>query len=153
VFFMIGISLRTGTARQASASPWQQPPAILIGMRAELTSPLEMAPVDGIAAAIQDSILSNAVAACFSSRDREGSMLPVLIAAIEGRRLVSLWYDPGVRVVEPYVVGYGSDGQVLLRAFQVWGASASHQPVQWKLFRLDRIRDAKLNDRRFRKPR
>jgi predicted DNA-binding transcriptional regulator YafY len=80
-------------------------------------------------------------------------MLALLTAAIEGRRLVSIWYDPGVRVIEPHVLGYGSDGQVLLRAFQVAGASASGQPVHWKLFRLDRIRDAKLNGRVFRKPR
>jgi hypothetical protein len=80
-------------------------------------------------------------------------MLSVLIAAIEGRRLVSLWYDPGVRVVEPHVLGYGSDGQLLLRAFQVAGASASDQPFHWKLFRLDRMQDAKLNGKSFRKPR
>jgi predicted DNA-binding transcriptional regulator YafY len=80
-------------------------------------------------------------------------MLALLTAAIEGRRLVSIWYDPGVRVVEPHALGYGSDGQLLLRAFQVAGASASDQPVHWKLFRLDRIKDAKLNGRVFRKPR
>jgi predicted DNA-binding transcriptional regulator YafY len=80
-------------------------------------------------------------------------MLPILIAAIEGRRRVSLWYDPGVRVVEPHALGYGSDGQLLLRAFQVAGASASGQPFHWKLFRLDRIREAELNGGRFRKPR
>ncbi len=80
-------------------------------------------------------------------------MLALLTAAIAGRRLVSFWYDPGVRVVEPHALGYGSDGQVLLRAFQVAGASASDHPVHWKLFRLDRIRDAKLNGRVFSKPR
>jgi predicted DNA-binding transcriptional regulator YafY len=80
-------------------------------------------------------------------------MVPILVAAIEGRRLVSIWYDPGVRVIEPHALGYGSDGRLLLRAFQVAGASASDQPVHWKLFRLDRIRDAKLNGGSFRKPR
>jgi predicted DNA-binding transcriptional regulator YafY len=80
-------------------------------------------------------------------------MLAMLTAAIEGRRLVSIWYDPGVRVVEPHALGYGSDGQVLLRAFQVAGASESGQPVHWKLFRLDRIKDAKLSSGSFRKPR
>jgi predicted DNA-binding transcriptional regulator YafY len=80
-------------------------------------------------------------------------MLAILVAAIEGRRLVSIWYDPGVRVIEPHAVGYGPDGQVLLRAFQVAGASESGQPIHWKLFRLDRITDAKLNGRSFKKPR
>ena len=80
-------------------------------------------------------------------------MQSVLIAAIEGRRLVSLWYDPGARVVEPHALGYGSNGQLLLRAFQVEGASASEQPFHWKLFRLDRMRDARLNDGSFPAPR
>jgi predicted DNA-binding transcriptional regulator YafY len=85
-------------------------------------------------------------------------MLPILVAetlvaAIKGRRLVSIWYDPGVRVIEPHALGVGSGGQLLLRAFQIAGASASEQPVHWKLFRLDRIRDAKLNGGSFRKPR
>jgi hypothetical protein len=80
-------------------------------------------------------------------------MQSVLIAAIEGRRLVSLWYDPGVRVVEPHALGYGSDGQLLLRAFQVEGASASHQYVNWKLFRLDRMRSARFKGGSFPAPR
>ena len=80
-------------------------------------------------------------------------MQSVLIAAIEGRRLVSIWYDPGVRVVEPHALGYGSDGQLLLRAFQIEGASASNAPFNWKLFRLDRMRDARFNGRTFPAPR
>jgi predicted DNA-binding transcriptional regulator YafY len=80
-------------------------------------------------------------------------MLPILVAAIEGRRLVSIWYHPGVRVIEPHALGYGSDGQLLLRAFQVAGASATDQPIHWKLFRLDRMRNAKLNGGSFKKPR
>src|SRR5215510_620770 len=80
-------------------------------------------------------------------------MQSVLITAIEGRRLVSLWYDPGLRVVEPHALGYGSDGQLLLRAFQIEGASASNQSFNWKLFRLDRMRDASFNGRSFPAPR
>lgn len=71
-------------------------------------------------------------------------MESVLVAAIEGRRLVSFWYDPGVRVVEPHALGYGSRGQLLLRAFQIEGASATRRYFNWKLFRLDRMRDASL---------
>jgi hypothetical protein len=80
-------------------------------------------------------------------------MLSILIAANKGRRLVSIWYDPGVRVVEPYALGYGSDGQVLLRAFQVAGVSESGQPVHWKLFRVDRIKYAKFSGASFKRPR
>ena len=80
-------------------------------------------------------------------------MQALLIAAIEGRKRVAIWYDPGVRVIEPHALGYGSDGQVLLRAFQVAGVSESGQPVNWKLFRLDRIQDAKLSGASFKRPR
>jgi predicted DNA-binding transcriptional regulator YafY len=80
-------------------------------------------------------------------------MQSVLIAAIEGRRLVSLWYDPGARVVEPHALGYGSGGQLLLRAFQIEGASASNQHFNWKLFRLDRMLDARFNGGSFPAPR
>jgi predicted DNA-binding transcriptional regulator YafY len=77
----------------------------------------------------------------------------ILAQAIQGRRRVAIWYDPGVRVIEPHALGVGSDGQLLLRAFQVSGVSVSRQPVHWKLFRLDRIRDAKLSGGSFRRPR
>jgi predicted DNA-binding transcriptional regulator YafY len=80
-------------------------------------------------------------------------MQSVLIAAIESRRLVSLWYDPGLRVVEPHALGYGSECQFLLRAFQIEGASASNQHFNWKLFRLDRMRDASFNGGSFPAPR
>ena len=80
-------------------------------------------------------------------------MQSVLIVAIESRRLVSLWYDPGVRLVEPHALGFGSNGQLLLRAFQVDGASASRQYFNWKLFRLDRMRDASLSGGAFPAPR
>jgi len=82
-------------------------------------------------------------------RAEAAGMQSVLIAAIEGRRLVSFWYDPGMRVVEPHALGHGSGGQLLLRAFQIEGASASNQPLNWKLFRLDRMRDARFNGRSF----
>ena len=38
-------------------------------------------------------------------------------------------------------------------AFQVEGASASNQSFNWKLFRLDRMRDARFNGRSFSAPR
>jgi hypothetical protein len=48
-------------------------------------------------------------------------------------------YDLGMREIEPHAVGYGSDGQLLLRAYQTTGASASGEHENWKLFRLDRF--------------
>jgi hypothetical protein len=72
-------------------------------------------------------------------------MRDLLAAAIERKLLVALWYMPGARTIEPHALGYGSDGQLLLRAFQIEGASASGEHINWKLFRLDRMRDASHN--------
>lgn len=80
-------------------------------------------------------------------------MRELLIAAIEGRKRVVLWYDPGARVIEPHAFGYGTDGQLLLRAFQIDGASASGEHINWKLFRCDRMRDVAHDQATFTGPR
>ena len=80
-------------------------------------------------------------------------MRDLLAAAINGRLLVTLWYSPGARTIEPHALGHGSDGQLLLRAFQIEGASSSGEHVHWKLFRLDRMRDAGHNGATFDGPR
>ena len=80
-------------------------------------------------------------------------MRELLIAAISGRKLVTLWYDPGARVIEPHAFGIGTDGQLLLRAFQIEGESKSGEHVHWKLFRIDRMRDVAHNGVTFFGPR
>ena len=42
-------------------------------------------------------------------------------------------------------MGYGSDEQLLLRAYQVEGASLSGEHVHWKLFRVDRLGNVEPN--------
>ncbi|WP_417414931.1 WYL domain-containing protein [Hoeflea sp.] len=73
--------------------------------------------------------------------------------AIESREMVRLHYDPGERIVEPHALGYGKDGQLLLRAFQVSGASHSGDTSNWKLFRLDRMASASGSGQSFSGPR
>jgi hypothetical protein len=80
-------------------------------------------------------------------------MRDILVAAINGRLLVAVWYLPGLRVIEPHALGLGSDGQLLLRAFQVEGASASGEHINWKLFRIDRMRDVSHHGPGFAGPR
>lgn len=77
----------------------------------------------------------------------------VIVAAIEARRRWTVSYFPGSRTIEPHAVGYGSSGQVLLRAFQTDGASASGEHVNWKLMRLDRMEFAVLTNQTFDGPR
>lgn len=71
-------------------------------------------------------------------------MLPlnILVAAIRNRQVVEIDYDPGLRTVEPHAVGYGSEGQLLMRCFQIGGASKSGRTHGWKLFLLERMRAA-----------
>lgn len=80
-------------------------------------------------------------------------MIPTLEHAIRNRLLVHLVYDPGLRVIEPHALGHGRDGQTLLRAYQVSGASASHEHTEWKLFRIDRAVSAAHNGVSFSGPR
>jgi predicted DNA-binding transcriptional regulator YafY len=79
--------------------------------------------------------------------------IAVIASAITKRRTVQLYYDPGLRIIEPHALGYGSSGQVLLRAFQTEGASASGEHVNWKLFRVDRITGLESTDVCFDGPR
>lgn len=62
-----------------------------------------------------------------------------IIEAIRTKRVLSIYYEPGERLIEPHTLGHGSEGQILLRAYQVEGASASGEHEHWKLFRLDRL--------------
>ena len=76
-----------------------------------------------------------------------------VIDAINERHILQINYPPGIRVVEPHAIGYGSDGQILVRAFQTSGASASGEPVNWKLLRLDRFLGAVFTGTSFPGPR
>lgn len=80
-------------------------------------------------------------------------MLALLTTAIAERRIISLHYDPGSRLIEPHCLGRSSAGDLLLRAFQVSGASASGEHKDWKLFRLDRARMMEMTGDQFAGPR
>ena len=60
--------------------------------------------------------------------------------AIEGRQVLEIDYSPGKRYIEPHALGYSADGNLLLRAFQTEGASASGEHRNWKLLRVDRAK-------------
>ncbi len=77
----------------------------------------------------------------------------VFVAAINSRQRLAVNYAPGARIIEPHAVGYGSSGQLLLRAFQTEGVSASGEHVNWKLMRLDRMVSAVKTDQTFSGPR
>lgn len=76
-----------------------------------------------------------------------------ICTAINEKRLLEISYGPGGRIIEPHAHGLSSDGNELLRAFQVSGASASGEHVDWKLFRVDRISLLRILDETFDGPR
>jgi hypothetical protein len=69
-------------------------------------------------------------------------MHDVLARAIERREVLSVYYGGGWRVVEPFTLGHGSKGQLLLRVFQISGFSRTGNPSGWKLFSLGELTSA-----------
>ena len=80
-------------------------------------------------------------------------MNDVLIKAIERGELLRVWYGGGWRVIEPFTLGRGSKGQLLLRAFQTSGFSQSGEQLGWKLFRVDEITNGAPTGEKFTDPR
>jgi hypothetical protein len=62
-----------------------------------------------------------------------------IVTAINNRYVLSIFYDGGTRIIEPHCYGISTEGNELLRAFQVNGYSNSGNPIGWKLFRVDNI--------------
>jgi len=73
--------------------------------------------------------------------------------AINRRLELEVYYEPGIRTIEPHAVGFGSEGQILVRVFQSSGASASGEHVNWKLFRIEKIHNVRLTGNSFPGPR
>jgi predicted DNA-binding transcriptional regulator YafY len=73
-------------------------------------------------------------------------MRDIVTTAISNLKRLKVWYEPGLRILEPHAFGEGAEGQLLLRAFQTEGASASGEHHHWKLFRLDRVKEMTLLD-------
>lgn len=61
-----------------------------------------------------------------------------LCRAIQTATLVAFDYDGKHRIVEPYCHGTAANGQELLRAYQIAGASRSGE-LGWRLFDVQRI--------------
>lgn len=80
-------------------------------------------------------------------------MTSLMAEAIRKRRLISISYSPGQRLVEPHAVGISKDGKALLRAYQVSGASASSEHEHWKIFRIDRMGSVEMSGDTFSGPR
>lgn len=77
----------------------------------------------------------------------------IIADAIRDRERLDFSYPPGNRLIEPHVLGRSGDGNLLLRAYQFAGASASGEHENWKLFRLDRVGHVSPSGQQFSGPR
>ena len=80
-------------------------------------------------------------------------MNAIVCKAIQEKKVISFYYDGGVRLAEPHCHGVSKDGNDLLRAFQVGGHSESGNPVGWKLLRLDELSGLQITSQTFSGPR
>lgn len=63
----------------------------------------------------------------------------VICDAIQHRELLRVATGEGVRVIEPYIHGFGASGDELLFGYQMEGPSKSGVSEGWKTLRLSSI--------------
>jgi hypothetical protein len=72
--------------------------------------------------------------------------VPDLICeAIAGRRMISFAYKGSVRTVEPYILGYGEAGELVLSAVQRSGGSG----VGFRTFLVEELGPLSMSDKGF----
>ena len=69
--------------------------------------------------------------------------------AIKDRRQISIVYDTGVRVVDPYLIGTTTAGNETLRAYQVEGYSERGGLPAWRMFTLKKISGVEILETSF----
>ena len=79
----------------------------------------------------------------------EKNINPEICDAISSRKMIQFSYDGGIRIVEPYCYGLTKEGNEVLRAFQIKGYSKSGNPYGWKLFKVSKIKNLKINEDHF----
>jgi predicted DNA-binding transcriptional regulator YafY len=86
-------------------------------------------------------------------RSQAPQVVALLHHAMQKLHRVSLVYEDRERVVEPHIHGINTQGHEMLSAYQVRGGSRSNDPVGWKTFQLDKMRDLIVLDETFTGPR
>jgi hypothetical protein len=65
--------------------------------------------------------------------------IELLLEAMDWPQLVIFLYDGSDRVVAPFVIGVSSEGNPLLRGYQLEGNSRSGKGEGWRIFQIDKI--------------
>jgi hypothetical protein len=81
----------------------------------------------------------------------------ILCSAIHSPHLVQFYYSgddaPGTRLVEPHVVAYNKDGNLVLSAWFLGGASESQSGQGWRVYFLSEMSQLADMQRQFSGPR
>jgi hypothetical protein len=67
------------------------------------------------------------------------SKVLLLLDAMDWPRLVVFLYEGSDRLVAPFVIGVSSEGNPLLRGYQLEGNSRSGKGEGWRVFQIDKI--------------
>ena len=67
------------------------------------------------------------------------SKISLILQAMQWPQLVIFHYDESDRVVAPFVVGVSSEGNPLLRGYQLEGNSRSGKVGGWRVFQIRKI--------------
>lgn len=76
-------------------------------------------------------------------------MNPLIIDAIHKRHLLSLWWQGGLRTVQPHAYGINTRGNEMLRCWQVSGYSRSNKVPGWKPILVGGVHSITLLDDNF----
>lgn len=83
--------------------------------------------------------------------DNQRLKVQLIIDAMDWPQYVFFRYDGKDRSVAPFVVGVSSEGNPLLRGYQVEGESRSGKGWGWRVFQVNKIEDLEICNEYFRK--
>lgn len=67
--------------------------------------------------------------------------IETLLEAMDWPQLIVFRYGESERVVAPFVVGVSSEGNALMRGYQVEGVSRSGKGEGWRVFQIGKMED------------
>ncbi len=76
-------------------------------------------------------------------------MNSTICSAIENKRVISFYYDGGIRIVEPFCHGVSTAGHEVLRGYQIGGYSKSASEPPWRLYLVSKMSSLEITDQSF----
>ena len=77
--------------------------------------------------------------------DQEQIKIVRIIEAMEMTREIAFVYTERLRIVAPFAVGFSSEGNPLLRGYQMEGESFSRKGCGWRVFQVVKMEEVELH--------